>query len=57
MIGAVGVYVGLFIEKSCYKNRAYCTFIFIDDRMSKPVPTQTRTDAIRATPTIFSLLT
>ena len=33
MTGVVGVYVGLFIEKSCYKHRAYCTLMFIDDRL------------------------
>ena len=41
MIGVVGVYVGLFIEKSCYKNRVYCTLMFIDDKMIKLIPTQT----------------
>jgi hypothetical protein len=40
MIGVVGVYIGLFIEKSCCKNRAYCTFMFIDDRTIEPIPTE-----------------
>jgi hypothetical protein len=56
MIGVAGVYVGLFIEKSCYKTRAYCTLMFIHDRMIKPIPTQTRPNAIRTTRTVFSLL-
>ena len=56
MIRVVGVYVGLFIEKSWYKNRAYCSYMFIDDGLIKPIPTQTRRNAIRTTPTVFCLL-